>query len=137
MSKVVAVENLTLDGVMQAPGRADEDTRGGFEHGGWAAPYSDEVMARKMGEGMAGTGALLFGRRTYEDFSGFFPRHPENPFTEVLTRSRKYVASRSLSGPLSSYPFTRSRSARGGGSSRAAARQPGSSSPRPSRRRPA
>ena len=53
MSKVVVVNNMTLDGVMQAPGRPDEDTRGGFEHGGWAQPYNDPVMARKMGEGMS------------------------------------------------------------------------------------
>jgi hypothetical protein len=51
--KVVAIEHVTLDGVMQAPGRADEDERGGFEHGGWGHAGSDEVTGRKMGEGMA------------------------------------------------------------------------------------
>jgi len=64
MSKVVVVNHLTLDGVMQAPGRPDEDPRGGFEHGGWEPPYGDEVMGRVMGEGMATAGALLLGRRT-------------------------------------------------------------------------
>jgi hypothetical protein len=52
LRKVIATESVTLDGVMQAPGRPDEDTRGGFEHGGWAIPYADEVMARAMGERM-------------------------------------------------------------------------------------
>ena len=68
MSRVVVVNNVTLDGVMQAPARPDEDRRGGFARGGWALPYNDAVMGRAMGEGMAQSGSLLFGRRTYEDF---------------------------------------------------------------------
>jgi dihydrofolate reductase len=100
MSKVVVVESVTLDGVMQAPGRPDEDTRGGFEHGGWAVPYNDEVMGKAMGEGMANTGAMLFGRRTYEDFAGYWPRQEDNPITEHLNRAQKYVVSRSLHEPL-------------------------------------
>ena len=100
MGKVVVINNVTLDGVMQAPGRSDEDTRGGFEHGGWAVPYNDEVMGRAMGERMARPGSLLLGRRTYEDFYGFWPNQEDNPFTEVLNRTRKYVASRTLSEPL-------------------------------------
>ncbi len=64
MGKLVVFENLTLDGVMQAPARPDEDPRGGFAYGGWAAPYFDPVMARVAGEGMAGEGAILLGRRT-------------------------------------------------------------------------
>ncbi|ETK36658.1 dihydrofolate reductase family protein [Microbispora sp. ATCC PTA-5024] len=103
MGRVVVVENLTLDGVMQAPGGADEDTRGGFGHGGWARPYADPVIAEKMGMGraMSGDGGLLFGRRTYEQFHGFWPKQTDgNPFTEVLDRRRKYVASRSLLEPL-------------------------------------
>jgi dihydrofolate reductase len=100
MSKVVVVESVTLDGVMQAPGRPDEDTRGGFEHGGWAVPYSDEVMGKAMGEGMANTGAMLLGRRTYEDFAGYWPRQADNPITEHLNRAQKYVVSGSLHEPL-------------------------------------
>jgi dihydrofolate reductase len=68
MSKVIVFNNLTLDGIMQAPGRPDEDRRGGFEHGGWAMPYADPEMGRVAGESMANTAALLLGRRTYEDF---------------------------------------------------------------------
>ncbi len=101
MGRVVAVVHLTLDGVMQAPGRPDEDVRGGFEHGGWSAPYRDEVMNRVMGKGMASDGALLLGRRTYEDFADFWPRQDDNPFTEVLNRKQKYVASTTLQEPLS------------------------------------
>jgi dihydrofolate reductase len=100
MSKVVVVENVTLDGVMQAPGRPDEDTRGGFEHGGWALPYNDEVMGKAMGERMAGAGAMLLGRRTYEDFAGFWPKQVDNPITEHLNRAQKYVVSGSLHEPL-------------------------------------
>ena len=98
--RVVAVEHLTLDGVMQAPGRPDEDRRGGFQHGGWAQPDNDEVMAEAMAEGMANGGALLFGRRTYEDFAAVFPGQKDNPFTPVLNSSQKYVASMTLKEPL-------------------------------------
>jgi dihydrofolate reductase len=94
------VNNLSLDGVMQAPGRPDEDLREGFEHGGWAMPYNDEVKGRAMGEGMARGGALLFGRRTYEDFYGVWPNQKDNPFTEVLNNAQKYVASTTLNEPL-------------------------------------
>jgi dihydrofolate reductase len=100
MRKVAVTEHLTLDGVMQAPGRPDEDTRGGFQHGGWAIPNNDEVMARVMGEGMAKGGSLLFGRRTYEDFYGFWPHQKDNPFTDVLNDAEKFVASRTLTDPL-------------------------------------
>jgi dihydrofolate reductase len=100
MSRVVVTNNVTLDGVMQAPGRADEDTRGGFEHGGWAIPYNDEVMGRALGERMAGTGSVLLGRRTYEDFAGYWPKQTDNPFTDQLNSVRKYVASTTLEEPL-------------------------------------
>ena len=100
MSRVVVFESLTLDGVMQGPGRPDEDRRGGFEHGGWAQPYADPVMGSVAAEGMANTEALLFGRRTYEDFHAFWPHQTDNPFTEVLDNTRKYVASTTLEEPL-------------------------------------
>lgn len=100
MSKIVAFESLTLDGVMQAPGRRDEDLRGGFQHGGWAAPYSDSVMVAIAGESMSQSGALLLGRRTYEDFYSVWPNRTDNPFTEVLNNTQKYVASTTLREPL-------------------------------------
>ncbi len=102
MSKVFVTEHLTLDGVMQAPARPDEDPRAGFTYGGWAVPYVDPVMASVMAEGMAkGTGgALLLGRRTYEDFYAVWPNRADNPFTPVLNNSQKYVASTTLRDPL-------------------------------------
>jgi len=100
MTRLVAFINLTLDGVMQAPGRPDEDVRGGFAHGGWAIPYADPTMGKVAAESMATTAALLFGRRTYEDFYAVWPNRKDNPFTEVLNNTRKYVASTTLKEPL-------------------------------------
>ena len=100
MRRIVVTSSLTLDGVMQAPGRPDEDVRGGFDRGGWALPYNDPVMGRMMGRGMAQAGALLLGRRTYEDFASVWPHRKDNPFTEVLDNAQKYVASTTLTGPL-------------------------------------
>ena len=100
MSKVVVNMNLTLDGVMQAPRRPDEDPRGGFEHGGWALPYFDPVMGKAAAEGMAKMPALLFGRRTYEDFYAVWPKRTDNPFTAFLNNVQKYVASTTLAEPL-------------------------------------
>ena len=100
MRRIGVVENVSLDGVMQAPAAPDEDTRGGFAHGGWAPPYNDEVMGQEMGKGMGST-ELLFGRRTYENFYAYWPNAPQpNPFTEVLNNTQKYVASTTLSDPL-------------------------------------
>jgi dihydrofolate reductase len=101
MTDIVVFISLTLDGVMQAPARPDEDRRGGFEHGGWAVPYSDDpVQGQVVAESMATTGALLLGRRTYEDFYSVWPNRTDNPFTEVLNNATKYVASRTLREPL-------------------------------------
>ncbi|WP_238451807.1 dihydrofolate reductase family protein [Micromonospora sp. 4G55] len=100
MRRIVMTNNLSLDGVMQAPGRPDEDTRDGFDRGGWAVPYTDPVLGEKMGRGMASTGALLLGRRTYQDLAGFWPHQTDNPFTPVLDRLTKYVASTTLTAPL-------------------------------------
>ena len=97
MRKVVVFTNLTLDGVMQAPGRPEEDRRGKFEHGGWATPYAAMMEAGGI---LGDTGALLFGRRTYEDFFSFWPAQKDNPFTSVLDNTPKFVASRTLKGPL-------------------------------------
>jgi dihydrofolate reductase len=100
MRKIVVTNHLSLDGVMQAPGRADEDRRDGFERGGWAQPNVDEVMGKVLAEGMARGGPLLLGRRTYEDFAAFWPKQKDNPYTKVLDNALKYVASRTLKEPL-------------------------------------
>jgi dihydrofolate reductase len=100
MGNVVVICNLTLDGVMQAPGHPEEDPRDGFTHGGWAAPYSADAMGRVMAERSGRQGAMLFGRRTYQRFASFWPAQPDNPFTDVLNKIQKYVVSTTLSSPL-------------------------------------
>jgi dihydrofolate reductase len=102
MRRVVVCTNLSLDGVMQAPARADEDPRDGFQHGGWATPYA--AMA-EAGQVFANADALLFGRRTYEDFYSVWPKRTESPFTPWLNGVSKYVVSRTLTEPL---PWTNS-----------------------------
>ena len=96
MSTIEVVNHVTLDGVMQAPAHPDEDRRGGFEHGGWAVPYQDEVQGEYMGSRMGrGGGALLLGRWTYEKFENAWQKQPEdNPVRQVLEASTKYVISR-------------------------------------------
>src|SRR5947209_3274499 len=142
MSKVIIFTHLTLDGVMQAPGRADEDRRGGFEHGGWAAPRGgfehggwaaprgDSVIGNAAGQSMGNIGGLLLGRRTYADFYAYWPNQPEpNPFTAVLNNCQKYVASRTLQEPLSWSKSTLLKGERlGRARPLAAARRPGQSS---------
>ena len=92
MGKVIVINSVSLDGVMQSPGRADEDTRDGFVHGGWAVPYGDEVMVAKMGERMGEDRAFLLGRRTYEDLLATWNTRG-GPFKDALNDARKYVAS--------------------------------------------
>ncbi len=96
MSRVVATVSLSLDGVMQAPGRRDEDTRDGFTLGGWGTAYADQTVGAAMGAGIAKAGGLLFGRRTFEDFAAVWPARTDNPYSAVLTSFPKYVASRTL-----------------------------------------
>ena len=85
---ITVLNHLSLDGVMQAPGRAEEDTRGGFTHGGWAQAFQDEVLDRFLGERMAqGGGALLFGRRTYEDLLSYWNAQSDSPFAPVFNNT--------------------------------------------------
>ena len=98
---IVVVNHISLDGVMQAPARPDEDERGGFAHGGWAMAGADEVMGRVLGERMSRPGgAMLLGRRTYVDFSRVWPARPETPYAQRLEQSPKYVVSSTLTEPL-------------------------------------
>jgi len=99
MGKIVVFESVTLDGVMQAPGRPDEDRRGGFQHGGWATPYADGTTGRLATEGFAKTRAMLFGRRTYEDLLAYW-NEAGGPFKDLLNRAPKFVASSTLREPL-------------------------------------
>jgi dihydrofolate reductase len=90
--KVIVTNWVTLDGVMQAPGRPDEDTRDGFTHGGWAMPFSDPVVAEKMGERMSAGFEWLLGRRSYEDLLESWNARG-GPFRDALNGTRKYVVS--------------------------------------------
>ena len=99
--KLVVINCVTLDGVMQAPGRPDEDTSDGFPYGGWATPGSDDAMRSWMGQRMGQPdGAFLFGRRTYEDVLRVWNSRPDNPFAEPLNNTPKYVVSSNPSTPL-------------------------------------
>lgn len=98
MRKVIVFTNLTLDGVMQAPGRPDEDTRGGFPFGGWGASYN--AMTSLTTATLSNVGPMLFGRRTYKDFYRAWANRTDNPFSGRLTAAHKYVASTTLQEPL-------------------------------------
>jgi dihydrofolate reductase len=100
MRQLVVSEFTTLDGVMQAPGKPDEDTAGGFDDGGWQLPYFDDVFGRAIMEGFASTDALLLGRRTYEIFASHWPNQPDDdPIAPVMNAIDKYVVSRTLDHP--------------------------------------
>lgn len=102
MRKITVINQMTLDGVIQAPARPDEDTRGDFKHGGWAIPNVDEVMGETLGSRMtASEGCLLLGRWTYESlYDSWHVNRPDDPMTARLDSSRKYVVSNTLTEPL-------------------------------------
>jgi dihydrofolate reductase len=101
MGKLIVTEFVTLDGVAQAPGGPDEDRDSGFTHGGWQAPLLDQESGRVLFEQARSMDALLLGRKTYEIFANYWPSAPEEiPFTGLLNGVPKYVASRTLAGPL-------------------------------------
>lgn len=97
MRKIVVLEFITLDGVIQAPGGPEEDTSGGFKYGGWTAPYFDEMSGKEMEKQMKGEYDLLLGRKTYDIFAGYWPQHTEEwPQVNKIT---KYVVSKTLNKP--------------------------------------
>ena len=102
MRKVIVVEWMTLDGVVQAPGAADEDTSGGFQHGGWHLPYFDDLARSWVVEGYATAGGFLLGHRTYENLAAYWPNasEEEQPVAEPLNTKPKYVASTTPTEPL-------------------------------------
>jgi dihydrofolate reductase len=102
MGRLIITEFVTLDGVAQAPGGPEEDPEGGFAFGGWQAPLLDEESGAALFEDAKSMDALLLGRKTYEIFAGYWPHAPEEiPFTKLLNGVPKYVASRTLTEPLS------------------------------------
>jgi dihydrofolate reductase len=97
MRKLTVVEFVTLDGVMQSLGSPDEDRDDGFAHGGWSAPYGDEVLGRAAGEGLAATTAYLFGRKTYQKMAAYWPAVPDtNAIAAHLNATPKFVVTRTL-----------------------------------------
>jgi dihydrofolate reductase len=101
--RIVLSDFMSLDGVVQAPGGPEEDTDGGFRHGGWSHPFFDvEAMGAAIGEVMESTEALLFGRRTWQTMAGAWPDRAGDPFADRMNEIPKYVASRTLTdGDLS------------------------------------
>jgi dihydrofolate reductase len=94
---LIVIDFMTLDGVVQAPGGPEEDTDGGFAHGGWSHPFFDpEVMGPAIGEIMERTDALLYGRRTWEGMAAAWPDRAGDPFADQMNAIKKYVASRTL-----------------------------------------
>jgi dihydrofolate reductase len=101
MRKLTVSEFVTLDGVMQAPGGKDEDTDGGFQHGGWTVPYWHDDIGRSFGALMQDVDAMLLGRRTYVTHAeAFEPMAPGDPFGDMMNKPKKYVVSRTLERPM-------------------------------------
>jgi dihydrofolate reductase len=97
--RVVVSEFMSVDGVVQAPGGPDEDTEGGFAHGGWSMPYFDaEVMGPVVSKGMSTAEALLLGRRTWQAMAAAWPERAGDPYADQMNAIKKYVVSRTM-GP--------------------------------------
>jgi dihydrofolate reductase len=94
MRKIIVLEFITLDGVMQAPGGPEEDTSGGFKYGGWTVPYFDEFAGQIMGEQMKQPNSLLLGRKTFEIFASYWPQHASD--WPGINEATKYVVSDTL-----------------------------------------
>ena len=95
--RIVISEFISLDGVVQAPGGPEEDTDGGFAHGGWSLPFFDpEVMGAAIGEGFSTVEALLFGRRTFQGMAQAWPERAGDPFADQMNAIKKYVVSGTL-----------------------------------------
>ena len=91
MREIIAITQVTLDGVMQAPGGPEEDPSNGFTHGGWAMPFVDDAAGQVIGEVIAGEFDLLLGRRTYDIWVSYWPHHDDNPIGKALNKATKYV----------------------------------------------
>ena len=96
MRKIIAITQVTLDGVMQSPGSPEEDPRNGFAHGGWAMRFLDDALNQAIGETIAGKFDMLLGRRTYEIFAAYWPNQGDNPIAKAFNKATKYVVTHCL-----------------------------------------
>jgi dihydrofolate reductase len=96
MREIITITQVTLDGVMQAPGGSEEDPENGFTHGGWAMRYATDAGRQAIGEIIAGEFDMILGRRTYDIFAAYWPKHGDNPIGTAFNKAAKYVATRSL-----------------------------------------
>jgi dihydrofolate reductase len=96
MRQIIAITQVTLDGVMQAPGGPEEDPSNAFTHGGWAMHFASDTGKQVIAETIAGEFDMLLGRRTYDIFAGYWPKHGENPIGKAFNKATKYVVTRSL-----------------------------------------
>jgi dihydrofolate reductase len=96
MRKIIAITQVTLDGVMQAPGGPKEDPSNGFTHGGWAMPFVDDAAGQVIDEVIAGEFDMLLGRRTYNIFAGYWPNQGDHRIAKAFNKATKYVVTRSL-----------------------------------------
>jgi len=96
MRKLIAITQLTIDGVMQSPGGPEEDPSSGFKYGGWFMKMGDDVVYQEALDTIAGEFEMLLGRRTYETFAGYWPNNDDNPIGKAFNKAKKYVATRTL-----------------------------------------
>lgn len=96
MRKIISIHQVTLDGVIQGPGGPQEDTSGGFTHGGWIAPFEEAALADEIGQILSNDFDLLLGRRTYEIWTAYWPYHTDNPIGAAFEKAKKYVATNTL-----------------------------------------
>lgn len=96
MGKIIAITQLSVDGVMQAPGGPDEDPSSRFAHGGWFMHYGDDILHQTITEIISGEFEMLLGRRTYDIFASYWPQHDDDPIGKAFNRARKYIATRTL-----------------------------------------
>ena len=98
MRKIIAITQLSLDGVMQAPGGPDEDRNSGFTHGGWFMQFEDDAVPQAINKLISGKFDLLLGRRTYDIFASYWPKHDDNPIGKAFNKATKYVVTSSAHG---------------------------------------
>lgn len=96
MRKIIAITQVSVDGVMQAPGGPDEDPTSGFKHGGWFMHYGDDLLQQVVSETIAGEFEILLGRRTYDIFASYWPHHDDDPIGKAFNKAKKYVVTRTL-----------------------------------------